>query len=135
MGAARSLSVQDCLHPSHSSGSSPRPSSHQGGALPSFVWTLEYFVSNKTALLLNRVSPSCHLVQPALFMNSSNSPNAKIFFAKGAELILWSGLHTIHNIFSFIYVKGSYPGLSIQLGQEGQGIGFLGQTGLEILGF
>lgn len=68
-------------------------------------------------------------------MNPSNTPNAKIFAARGAELILWSGLHTIHNIFSFIYVKGSYPGLSIQLGQEGQGIGFLGQTGLEILGF
>ena len=68
-------------------------------------------------------------------MNSSNSPNAKSFAARGAELILWSGLHTLYNIFSFIYVKVSYPGLSTQLGQARKGIGFLGQTGLEILGF
>ena len=68
-------------------------------------------------------------------MNSSSSPSAKSFAARGAELILWSGLHTMHNIFSFIYVEGSYPGRSTQLGQAGQGIRSLGQTGLEILGF
>lgn len=55
-------------------------------------------------------------------MNSSSSPSAKSFAARGAELLLGSGLHTMHNIFSFIYVKGSYPGFAIQLGQAGQGI-------------
>lgn len=67
-------------------------------------------------------------------MNSSSSLNAKSFAARGAELILWSGLHTIYKIFSFIYVKGAYPGLSIRLGQAVQGTRFLGHIALETTG-
>lgn len=64
-------------------------------------------------------------------MNSPNIPNAQNFAARGAELILWSRLHTIYKMFSFIYVKGSYPGLGIWLGWAMQGIGFLSHTVLE----
>lgn len=130
MEAAHSLSVPECLHPSHSWGSSA--SSHREG-LAQLCMDSECFVSNKTVLSPNHVSPSCHLVQPALFMNSS-SPSAKSFAARGAELILWSGLHTMHNIFSFIYVKGFYPWTKHPArSQAGQGIRVSwAKTGLEI---